>query len=98
MNDIPKLSAKEANILVLLVNQGEMYGLQMVRADTSLKRGTIYVTLLRMEDKGYVTSRAEKDELMPGMPRRIYRATGLGELALKAHHDRILLREEVAHA
>jgi len=84
MSDIPKLSTKEAHILELLVNRGEMYGLEMVRADASLKRGTVYVTLLRMEDKGYVKSRTEKDELMPGMPRRIYRATGLGELALKA--------------
>jgi DNA-binding PadR family transcriptional regulator len=51
--DIPRLSGKEFAILNLLVTNGEMYGLEMVRAlPSTLKRGTIYVTLSRMEEKG----------------------------------------------
>ncbi len=57
-----------------------MYGLELVAAsEGSLKRGTVYVTLGRMEAKGYVSSRQE-DEPPPqgGMPRRLYEATAYG--------------------
>src|SRR5262249_54843597 len=80
------LSAKETLILELLVREGEMYGLQMVAASRRrLKRGTVYVTLGRMEDKGYVPSRQE--DAPPGgggLPRRLYRATPLGRRVLAA--------------
>jgi hypothetical protein len=50
---IPRLSAKETLILNLLPQKREMCGLQMVAASKGrLKRGTVYVTLGRMEDKG----------------------------------------------
>lgn len=42
-----------------------------------LKRGTVYVTLGRMQDKGYLDSRQEP--LPPratGLPRRLYTPTG----------------------
>ena len=83
--DIPRLSAKEAEVLRLLIANGEMYGLEMVERSNELKRGTVYVTLSRMGDKGYVESRVE--ELAPGdgPPRRLYRATGLGVRAYRAH-------------
>ena len=80
-NEFPKLSRKEFLILEMLVGKGEMFGLEMVEAsEGNLKRGTIYVTLGRMSDKGYVESR-EESRSMPeiGIPRRKYRATGLGE-------------------
>ena len=49
---IPTLSSKESLILELLVERGEMYGPQLVSASPRrLKRGTVYVTLGRMEDK-----------------------------------------------
>ena len=55
---VPTLSGKERVVLELLTRDGELYGLQMVAASKRrLKRGTIYVTLGRMETKGYVTSR-----------------------------------------
>jgi PadR family transcriptional regulator PadR len=84
--DFPSLSHKEYIILEMLVNTGEMFGLEMV--DTSqgeLKRGTIYVTLQRMAEKGYVESR-EEARLEPeiGIPRRKYQATGLGSKIFKA--------------
>lgn len=80
-NEFPKLSRKEFKILEMLVAKGEMFGLEMVEASESeLKRGTIYVTLQRMGDKGYIESR-EEPRLFPevGIPRRKYWATGLGE-------------------
>ncbi len=71
--------------------EGEMFGLEMVEAsDGELKRGTIYVTLQRMGDKGYIESR-EEQRIQPeiGIPRRKYSATGLGERVyqtnVKAH-------------
>ena len=85
---IPSLSAKEEVILRMLVSQGgkELYGLEMVQhSEKRLKPGTIYVTLSRMEDKGYIQSR--KEEPRPsarGLPRRLYKVTGLGQKVLSA--------------
>ncbi len=84
MKQIPRLSDKEFAALELLVNRGEMYGLEMVKASGGvLKRGTIYVMLSRMGDKGYVTSRQDKEEGLAGMPRRKFRVAGLG---VRAYH------------
>ena len=75
------LPRKEQLILELLADAGPMYGLLLVeRSGGALKRGTVYVTLGRMEAKGLVTS--EQETPHPGaigLPRRIYRATALGE-------------------
>jgi PadR family transcriptional regulator, regulatory protein PadR len=80
------LPKKEQHILALLVSEGPMYGLQLVgRSDGALKRGTVYVTLARMEAKGLVQS--EQEPLPPGgigLPRRMYRPTALGERMLRA--------------
>ncbi len=80
-NEFPKLSRKEFKILELLIAKGEMFGLEMVEAsEGELKRGTIYVTLQRMGDKGFVESREEPRSFPEiGIPRRKYSATGLGE-------------------
>ena len=90
-NEFPKLSRKEFAVLGMLIGKGEMFGLEMVEAsEGELKRGTIYVTLQRMSDKGYIESR-EEPRSMPeiGIPRRKYQATGLGERVyqtnVKAH-------------
>ena len=80
-NEFPRLSRKEFLILGMLIRRGEMFGLEMVEtSEGELKRGTIYVTLQRMGDKGYIESR-EEPRSMPeiGIPRRKYLATGLGE-------------------
>lgn len=82
--DIPRLSAKEAEILSLLISHGEMYGLELVKASQELKRGTIYVMLSRMAEKGYVESRQEELPEGSGPPKRLYRATGLGARAFRA--------------
>ena len=78
--DIPRLSAKEMLILEMLINQGELYGLEMVKlSDGQLRRGTVYVTLARMAEKGYVESRQAKASGEPGLPRRLFQATPLGQ-------------------
>ena len=80
------LPGKERLILELLVSEGSMYGLALVdRSGGALKRGTVYVTLGRMEAKGLVESAQEP--LPPGgigLPRRIYRPTPLGRRMLSA--------------
>jgi PadR family transcriptional regulator PadR len=80
------LSAKESLILELLVDGGELYGLQLVASSKrKLKRGTVYVTLGRMEEKGYITSRLEDAPAdMGGMPRRLYEPTPLGRRVMAA--------------
>ena len=75
---LPKLSETESRILELLRVE-EMYGLQLVtESNGALKRGTVYVTLGRMEEKGYIESRPEATSDHSGLPRRLYRATALG--------------------
>ena len=80
------LSAKESLILELLVREEELYGLQLVaQSRRRLKRGTVYVTLGRMEEKGYVTSRLENAPAEAGgLPRRLYQPTALGRRVLTA--------------
>lgn len=89
----PRLPSKERLILQMLVSNGPMYGLQLVEtSEGALKRGTVYVTLGRLEAKGYVES--EQEPQAPGaigLPRRIYRPTGLGERVLRAWS--VLVRE-----
>ena len=70
----------ELLILNILAGRGPCYGLELVDAsDGQLKRGGIYVTLGRMEEKGLVTSAASGDD-----GRRRYQPTALGERALLA--------------
>lgn len=88
MTSVPALTLppKERLILELLVAAGPTFGLNLVgESGGKLKRGTVYVTLGRMEAKGLVES--EQEPPVPGaigLPRRIYRVTGLGERAIKA--------------
>jgi PadR family transcriptional regulator len=80
------ISRKEALILELLVAQPERYGLELVGASRGrLKRGTVYVTLGRMETKGLITSSLEDaPESAGGLPRRLYTPTAVGRRVLKA--------------
>ena len=81
-------------ILDLLGRSREMYGLELVAASAGeLKRGTVYVTLARMEEKGFITSRLD-DEPPPsgGLPRRLYTATAYGRELLGS---RLALRKRL---
>jgi DNA-binding PadR family transcriptional regulator len=74
------LAKSEHLILNVLASRGPCYGLEIVQASRGrLKRGSIYVTLGRMEEKGFVTSSAGGND-----GRRRYRPTALGERALLA--------------
>lgn len=84
--EFPALSGIESLIIELLINQQEMFGLEMVNnSNGELKRGTIYVTLSRMTDKRLVESR-EVARLEPeiGIPRRKFKVTKYGERVFKA--------------
>lgn len=90
---LPSMSATESLILDLLRGR-ERYGLELVSSSGGqLKRGSVYVTLARMEAKGFVESRPEEHVSPAGPPRRLYRATGYG---LKVHDAYQLLREALA--
>ena len=80
------LSPKELIVLQLLVRDGELYGLQLVAGSRRrIKRGTVYVTLGRMEEKGYISSRLEdRPASEGGLPRRLYQPTALGRRVMKA--------------
>ena len=80
------LPPKEALILQLLIEGGELYGLELVaRSKRRLKRGTVYVTLGRMEKKGLIRSHLEPQPPdAGGLPRRIYEATAAGRHVLAA--------------
>jgi DNA-binding PadR family transcriptional regulator len=83
---LPRVSPKELLILQLLGDHGPQYGLWLVEhSDGLIKRGTVYVTLGRMEDKGLVESFLEKRAPnVPGLPRRFYRSTHAGVAVLRA--------------
>jgi PadR family transcriptional regulator PadR len=85
-SQLPTLPPKEALILELLLQHKEMYGLEMVAASRRrLKRGTVYVTLGRMEEKGFILSRLEPAPSdAGGLPRRVYEATSFGRRVLAA--------------
>jgi DNA-binding PadR family transcriptional regulator len=88
-DQVPSISQKEAVVLGILLSaaRGEMFGLEIVGESLGLlKRGTIYVTLQRMEEKELIESWQEarvKPEI--GIPRRLYRVTGLGESAFNKY-------------
>jgi DNA-binding PadR family transcriptional regulator len=78
--------AAETELMILRLLKDEpagMYGLALVKeSGEKLKRGTVYVTLGRLEEKGYVKSRTKENTTHPGIPRPIYKITGLGERVL----------------
>jgi len=91
---LPSISTAESLVIDLLGSK-DRYGLELVDAsDGRLKRGTIYVTLSRMEAKGFVESWQEaRPAGAIGLPRRMYRATTYG---LKVQNAFQLLRQALA--
>lgn len=83
--DFPSLSPKELLILRMLIVDA-MYGQELVdKSEGELKRGTAYVTLSRMQEKGFIDSEAEpRPASEGGLPRRRYRITGEGQRVLHA--------------
>ena len=91
---LPMMSPTESLVMELLRGR-ERYGLELVDASRgTLKRGSVYVILARMEEKGFVDSRQEeRTGGTSGLPRRLYRATPYGR---KVHGAFALLREALA--
>jgi PadR family transcriptional regulator, regulatory protein PadR len=91
---LPSISATESLVLDLLEAR-ERFGLELVEASGGrLKRGSIYVTLGRMETKRFVQSwQEDRAPGAIGLPRRLYRATAYG---LKVRDAYRLLREALA--
>jgi DNA-binding PadR family transcriptional regulator len=91
------LTEKESTVLRLMMTDRfrEWYGLELVKnSGGALKRGTIYVTLGRLEAKGFLESRKESlaefttdSGTVPVIPRRLYKITGLGAKVLDLHEQ-----------
>jgi len=84
---VPRLSDMEYEILRLLMSDSnaQWYGLDLVnKSDGQLKRGTVYVTLQRMESKGLVASEKEQYGSDSVVPRRFYKPTPAGIYAWEA--------------
>jgi PadR family transcriptional regulator, regulatory protein PadR len=83
------------SIALELLRGRDRYGLELVDASGgALKRGSVYVILARMEEKGFVESwQEERTPGAGGVPRRLYRAT---EYGLKVHDAFGMLREALA--
>lgn len=91
------ISELEAIILSILISSPNLRGLEIIeKSEKKLKRGTIYVYLSRMISRGLVESKFDGEELeqlnewksenrVPQPPRRIYRATPDGEIALRGY-------------
>lgn len=66
-----------------------LYGLQIVeRSEGAVKRGSVYVLLGRLEDKGFVEQLPTKAAPgYPGLPRPIYKLTADGRRVLLAAQE-----------
>ena len=88
------MSRTESLVMELLRGR-ERYGLELVdKSNGALKRGSVYVILARMEEKGFVESRQEeRSPGVSGLPRRLYRATPYGR---KVHGAFAVLRDALS--
>ena len=82
--------------VLIAVHAGHRYGFDVMDA-TGLPDGTVYPILRRLEDKGALKARWEREDVAfaEGRPaRRYYEVTARGEAALRAAIERypILLR------
>jgi DNA-binding PadR family transcriptional regulator len=87
--------SRTESLVMELLRGHERYGLELVDASRgALKRGSVYVILARMEEKGFIESRQEeRGPNTSGLPRRLYRATPYG---VKVHDAFTILREALA--
>lgn len=86
---LPRPSGKELEILILMYeySSAEIYGYQLIELSKgSLKKGSIYSLLQRMSDNKLVTSRKEpREKGARGLPRRMFKLTGLGQRTASAY-------------
>ncbi len=84
-------------ILLTLLQRGERYGYELVRAaqealGSSIIEGTIYPILTRLARDGLITHRWSTDDT--AQPRKYYRLTPEGVAVLKDMSDRWLKQDE----
>jgi len=77
-------SGKELEVLRYLQSEvAGMYGLQLVeKSNGAIGRSSVYILLSRLEEKGYVIRTVPTAANHPGLPRPVYRISGLGKQAL----------------
>lgn len=82
----PFATATELLVLGLLREEPRgIYGLELVKiSNGKLARGTVYVLLGRLEEKGFVRSSVKERPTHPGLPRPQYTLTALGMRVLAA--------------
>ena len=80
----PRLTRRERAVLEVLVGGGEMAGLELGAASPRLTRGSVYVALRRLADRGLVASRPINGAAFPVLPQRLFRATGAAAAAMAA--------------
>ncbi len=91
MNLQQQLKKGVLEILVLnIISKGDIYGydlLKKLHEDSSeyfiLKEGSLYPILYRLEDRSLIESYRQETEGKRGVPRKYYKITYDGELALK---------------
>jgi DNA-binding PadR family transcriptional regulator len=73
----------------------KFYGLELVTlSENALKRGTVYITLSRLEDRGFLES--ENETAPKGtIPRRVYKVTGAGQRSYTAWRSGQAKQQEV---
>jgi DNA-binding PadR family transcriptional regulator len=96
-NDAP-LGEFEVIVLMAALHLGrQAYGSAMLdeieaRTGRRVSRGSVYITLDRLEDKGLLESRLEEaSQKRGGRPKRLFRVTGAGLKAVK-HSLSVLAR------
>jgi len=74
------VTPKQEKALRMLLANGPMYGLQMVKSSGGeIGRGTVYVVLTKLEDKGWIESKLRSPPAgKRGPERREYSITGSG--------------------
>jgi DNA-binding PadR family transcriptional regulator len=81
----PFATATEIRVLEILAENVGLYGLEVVRhSGGKLKRGTVYVTLGRLKERGLVRSAVLRKPGHPGLPRPVYSNTKHGYRMLEA--------------
>ena len=83
MGKLPNLSETQYRILEVLIAHGALNG-AAIREKTGIPRGSIYTTLARMAEKGYVESTRGEVPAYGGPPRRDFKVTGYGAQVYKA--------------
>jgi DNA-binding PadR family transcriptional regulator len=93
------MTNKEREVAFLLGTLGPSTGWALAAASNGrIKRGTVYVLLGRMVDKGFLESEVgDRPAGQSGPPRRIYRLTALARRVLEAEAQlTAMLTEEPA--